>query len=142
MRSAAVTPQDMVTPFKSSVTGDEVPAESEGGSTPRSVGSPHIGAYRPEIPRRSNRRGFCCCWPWSTGPEPVSTGVKADDQGWIEVKKSPRKEAGKVSKKSGKRAGSGSSKSSMGKGQRRVGNASNVLTVQRPKLTSSLQTAD
>lgn len=130
LSSAAVTPQDVLTPLKSSVAGVEMPAETEGGCTPRSVGSPHIGAYRPDRPASPGGVGSSAA---GHGRHECHDNVeKAQvDEGWTEVRKSPRKQQAKAPKKGGRRAGSGSSKPSRGKGQARVGNASTVLTVPR-----------
>ena len=128
--------EEVSPPVKSSVNGDEVPAESEGGSTPRSVHSSHIGAYRPASPGGAADVGSIAAG-LGRPVRPVSTDGKTDDQGWTEVKKSPKKAQGKVPKKAQKRAGPGSSKLSRSKGQPRVGNASNVFTVARKKPTSS-----
>ena len=132
MTSADVMPQEVSSLVESSVTGDKVPAESEGGSTPRSIGSPHIGAYRPPSPGGAADVGSIAAGCGQ--PESFSPDDKADDEGWTEVKKSPKKAQGKAPKKAQKRAGSGSSKLSRRKGQARVGNASNVLEV--PRTTS------
>ena len=128
MTSPDVMPQEVSSLVESSASGDEGPAESQGGSTPRSVGSPHIGAYRPDssaslggVGSRADGHGQRECH---------DTVEKAElDEGWTEVRKSPRKQQAKAPKKGGKRAGPG--KPSRKKGQARVGNASNVLTVPR-----------
>ena len=120
-------PQEVSSLVESSASGDEGPAESEGGSTPRSVGSPHIEAYRPS---RSSPGGVGSRADGHGQRECHASVEKAElDEGWTEVRKSPRKQQAKAPKKGGKRAGPG--KPSRKKGQARVGNASNVLTVPR-----------
>ena len=126
-------PQEVSSLVESSASGDEGPAESEGGSTPRSVGSPHIGAYRPGRSSPGGVGSRAAGHGQREYHDTVNSVEKAElDEGWTEVRKSPRKQQAKAPKKGGKRAGPG--KPSRKKSQARVGNASNVLTV--PRMTS------